>query len=136
MRNADAESREPTARLSRTLQSMHGMNTSATEAISAAAQSVSVSEDTLTVDLVDGRTISVPLAWYPRLLNATQKERKAWRLIGRGEGIQWPDVEEDISVAGLLLGHPSFESNASLEKWLASRKRRRTRPSIRRGKPQ
>lgn len=114
---------------------MHGMNTSATEAISGAAQSVSVSEDTLTVDLMDGRTISVPLAWYPRLLNATQKERKAWRLIGRGEGIHWPDVEEDISVAGLLLGHRSLESNASFEKWLASRKRRRAGRSTGRGKP-
>lgn len=113
---------------------MHGMNTSAAELISGIAQNVSVSEDTLTVDLVDGRTISVPLAWYPRLLNATQKERKAWRLIGRGEGIQWPDVEEDISVASLLAGHPSFERKESFEKWLASRRKSRTRRTPGRGK--
>lgn len=114
---------------------MHGTNTSAIEGVSGTAQRVSVTEDTLTVDLVDGRTISVPLAWYPRLLNANQKERKAWRIIGHGEGIHWPDVEEDISVVGLLAGHPSFEGKDSFENWLAGRRKRRTSRSTGRGKP-
>ncbi len=105
---------------------MPGPNTSATDALSAAAKSVSVSEDTLTVDLVDGRTISVPLAWFPRLVHATKRERQAWRLIGRGEGIQWTEIEEDVSVAGLLAGRCSVETEESLRKWLAARRERRT----------
>jgi hypothetical protein len=81
-----------------------------------------VSEDTLTVDLSDGRSLSVPLAWYPRLLHATPAERGNWKLIARGEGVHWPDVDEDISVAGLIAGRPSGESAASLQRWLAARK--------------
>jgi hypothetical protein len=76
----------------------------------------------LTVDLVDGRTVSVPLAWYPRLAHASAPERENWRLIGRGEGIHWPDLDEDISVEGLLVGRPSGESQASFQRWLLSRK--------------
>ena len=68
------------------------------------AQSVEVTENTLTVDLTDGRTISVPLAWYRRLLDGRPEERSHWRLIGGGEGIHWPDLDEDLSVAGLLRG--------------------------------
>jgi hypothetical protein len=84
---------------------------------------VRVSDDALTVDFNDGRTLSVPLAWYPRLLHATAEERAQWRLIGRGEGIHWPDLDEDISAEGLLLGRPSGESQRSFQRWLASRTR-------------
>ncbi len=80
-----------------------------------------VSDDALTVDLLDGRTISVPLGWYPRLLNGSPAERAHWRLIQSGEGIHWPDLDEDISVEGLILGRPSGESQASLERWLHER---------------
>jgi hypothetical protein len=82
---------------------------------------VDVSDDTLSVELSDGRTIAAPLAWYPRLVHATAKERSSWRLIGGGRGIQWPEIDEDISVANLLAGQPSAESQSSLKKWLSSR---------------
>lgn len=88
---------------------------------SIAIQDVSVSDDALTVELLDGRTISVPLAWYPRLWHGTSAERNNWRLIGRGVGIHWPDLDEDISVEGLILGKPSNESQQSLRRWLAGR---------------
>lgn len=86
------------------------------------AENVAVTEDTLSVDLSDGRTISVPLAWYPRLLHASQKEREKWELIGRGHGIHWEDIDEDIGVESLLAGKASGESQASLKKWLETRK--------------
>jgi hypothetical protein len=86
------------------------------------ARSVNVTEDSLSVDLSDGRSISVPLAWFPRLFHGTVEERKNWRLIGSGSGIHWPDLDEDISVEGLLAGRPSGESQASFAKWLAQRK--------------
>ena len=70
--------------------------------VEARALSIQVTDDSLSVDLSDGRTISVPLAWYPRLLNGTDAERQNWRFIGDKEGIHWPDLDEDISVAGLL----------------------------------
>jgi hypothetical protein len=92
---------------------------------SALATNVEVSDDTLTVELADGRTIAAPLAWYPRLWHATAEERKSWRLIAGGRGIHWPGVDEDISVTNLLLGQPSAESQSSLRKWLAGR----TKPS-------
>jgi len=87
----------------------------------AKAQHVAVTEDSLAIDLVDGRTISVPLAWYPRLFRGTTEERKNWRLIGQGEGIHWPDLDEDISVENLLAGKPSGESQRSLKRWLETR---------------
>ena len=68
---------------------------------------VTITDDTLTVDLMDGRTISVPLVWYPRLLNATPEQRQNWQLAGAGYGIHWPDVDEDLSSAGLLRGAPA-----------------------------
>ena len=92
-----------------------------TKLSSAQAQNVSVTEDTLTVDLTDGRTISVPLVWYPRLTHGTPEERDNWRIEGAGWGIHWPDLDEDISVRGLLLGNPSRESQSSFKKWLESR---------------
>lgn len=102
------------------------MNISAVEIIVPSAEAVSVAEETLTVDLSDGRTISVPLEWYPRLLHATPEERNNWRLIGRGYGIHWEDIDEDISIEGLLAGRPSGESQSSLQKWLEKHKSRLT----------
>jgi len=86
------------------------------------AQSVKVTTRTLNVELTDGRSIAVPLSWYPRLLDATPVERNRHRLIGGGEGIRWEAVDEDISVESLLAGKRSTESQASLKKWLATRK--------------
>lgn len=97
------------------------MSSSAIEIRPPRAQSVAVTDDSLTVDLVDGRTVSVPLPWYPRLSQATPAERDNWRLIGQGEGIHWADLDEDISVEDLLSGRPSGESQSSLKRWLASR---------------
>ncbi len=85
------------------------------------AVAVSVTDETLTVELADGRTISVPLGWYPRLEHGTPSERNDWRLIGGGEGINWPRLDEHISVEGLLAGRASQEGQASLKKWLAAR---------------
>ena len=99
------------------------MSSSPTELRPAQAQGVTVTDDTLSVDLTDGRTVSVPLAWYPRLANGSAEERSTWRLVGRGEGIHWPGLDEDISVEGLLAGRPSGESRGSLERWLESRRR-------------
>ena len=70
-------------------------------------KNVHCTQDTLRVDLLDGRTISVPLAWYPRLLHATPQQRAKWKLAGGGYGIHWPDVDEDLSVEGLLRGLPA-----------------------------
>ncbi len=99
------------------------MNSSQIEIQAAKAQNVTVTDEALTVDLTDGRTISVPLAWYPRLLYGTPAEHKHWELIGDGEGIHWPDLDEDLSVEGLLLGRPSGESQQSLQRWLEKRKK-------------
>jgi hypothetical protein len=87
----------------------------------AAAANVLVNDDTLTVELADGRVLSVPVAWYPRLSHGTAIERSNWRLIGSGHGIHWPELDEDISVEGLLAGKASGESQTSLKKWLAAR---------------
>ena len=97
------------------------MSTSTNEILLPTAEDVKVTRNALKVDLSDGRTISVPLTWYPRLLHATTEERGNWRLIGRGRGIHWEDLDEDISVEGLLAGHPSGESQTSLKKWLQKR---------------
>jgi hypothetical protein len=77
----------------------------------------------VTVDLLDGRSITAPLVWYPRLTHGTNAERQNWRLIGTGEGIHWPDLDEDLSVDDLLAGHASRESQSSLDKWLRSRQK-------------
>ena len=97
------------------------MNTSRVEPVSASAVAVRIAGDALTVDLTDGRSVTVPLGWYPRLDYGSASERRNWRLIGTGEGIHWPDLDEDISVEGLLAGRPSGESQKSLERWLQSR---------------
>ena len=97
------------------------MNSSTFDLHGAIATRVKVTSDTLTVELSDGRTIAVPLAWYPRLAHATSKERNSSRLIGSGRGIHWPELDEDISVANLLMGQPSGESQRSFKQWLAKR---------------
>ncbi len=105
------------------------MSTSAVEIEVPLAQRVTVTDDTLCVDLSDGRSISVPLAWYPRLQHASPAERKHWRLIGKGTGLHWEDLDEDISVEGLLAGRPSGESQPSFKRWLAARASRRPKRS-------
>jgi hypothetical protein len=98
-----------------------GMVTSTIELNLSAVEHVTVTSDALAVDLSDGRSITVPLAWYPRLMHATESERQNWRLIGKGYGIHWEKLDEDISVEGLLLGKPSGESQTSFKKWLLNR---------------
>ena len=100
------------------------MSISPTEIRPALAQQVTIDEDSLTVDFVDGRTISVPLNWYPRLVHAASDERNNWRLIGQGAGIHWLDLDEDISVENLLAGKASGESQRSLERWLEERSKK------------
>ena len=97
------------------------MSAPTTERRLAREQSVEVNDDALTVSLDDGRTISLPLGWYPRLLHATPQERENWRLIADGVGIHWPDLDEDISVEDLLAGRPSGESQRSFKRWLEQR---------------
>ena len=111
------------------------MNISVVEIEFPRAEKVKVTEDTLSVDLSDGRTISVPLEWFPRLVQATAEERNNWRLIGKGHGIHWENLDEDISVEGLLAGKPSGESQSSFKKWLTQRQSRLTTRSSGRGKP-
>ena len=83
---------------------------------------VRVSADTLIVDFDDGRSVALPLAWYPRLLHGTAKERKACWLVGNGRGARWPALDEDLSAEGLLEGRPSMESGASFQRWLKARR--------------
>ena len=97
------------------------MSISAFEARSPVVLNVDVSEATLSVELNDGRTLTVPTGWYPRLAYATDKERNNWTLMDGGYGIHWHDLDEDISLSGLLAGQSSRESQKSLQKWLATR---------------
>lgn len=85
------------------------------------ARSVRVTESNLEIDLTDGRTITVPVSWYPRLLHASATEREHWRLIGNGEGVHWPDLDEDIRVESVLAGRRSDESEASFVRWVEKR---------------
>lgn len=85
------------------------------------AISFSVTADRLEAGLDDGRTIAAPLAWFPRLVHGTEEERAHARLIGQGEGLHWPDLDEDVSVEALVAGRPSAGSAASLKRWLAGR---------------
>jgi hypothetical protein len=100
------------------------MSISAIEIGAVVATKITVSNDELTADLGDGRTIVVPLAWFPRLFNGSPSERANWRLIGGGVGIHWPDLDEDISVESLIAGRCSGESPESLKRWLHARSRR------------
>ena len=85
------------------------------------AMDCEISQDAIVVTLGDGRTVSVPLEWFPRLVHATQAERNNWALIGNDEGIHWPEVDEDISISSLLKGLPSQECSESLQCWIDSR---------------
>ena len=104
------------------------MNTSRGDAQTVSATQLVVTDDTLTVDLSDGRSIAVPLAWYPRLQHGTAEERGRWRLIGQGRGIHWPDLDEDISVGSLLAGRTSAESPQSFMRWREGRANAETPP--------
>ena len=97
------------------------MSISAVEIRMPEVSDVAVSEETLQVELSDGRTLSVPVGWYPRLARATDEERSNWRIMDEGHGIHWRDLDEDVSLGGLLAGHPSRESQASLKSWLQAR---------------
>lgn len=97
------------------------MSSSTTSVPVVHAQDVSVTEDTLTIELSDGRSLSVPLAWYPRLVHGTAEERSDWRMIGGGVGIHWPALDEDLSVEDLLAGRASEESQRSFKRWLSQR---------------
>ena len=98
------------------------MSISGTELREAVARGVTASDEALIVDLADGRTITVPLAWFPRLAHGTPAERANWRLIGGGVGIHWANLDEDISVESLLAGRRSGETQESLRRWLQARK--------------
>jgi hypothetical protein len=98
------------------------MSSSAVDARDALATAVEIVDSALVVRLADGRTISVPLAWYPRLTHATAEEVRDWRFIGGGHGIHWPQLDEDVSVANLLGGQPSNENQISFKKWLDARR--------------
>ncbi|HXE62242.1 MAG TPA: DUF2442 domain-containing protein [Bryobacteraceae bacterium] len=97
------------------------MSTSQAEITGASALSVRVTDLDLSVDLSDGRTITVPVAWFPRIAMGTQQERENWSLIGGGHGIHWPNLDEDISVESLLTGQRSRERASSLRKWMENR---------------
>lgn len=84
-------------------------------------QNLDITDETLTVDLSDGRTISVPLVWYPRLTHGSNQERDNYRFIGGGSGIHWNDLDEDISTQNLIIGQPSGESQKSFQRWLEQR---------------
>ena len=97
------------------------MTTSTVEMEAPEAVSVAVSDEALTATLADGRVISVPLQWHPRLAHATPDERGNWEIIAHGAHIHWPDLDEDLSVKGLLAGWPSGESERSFRRWLDAR---------------
>jgi hypothetical protein len=114
------------------------MSTSNLATETAMAKSARVTARALIVELQDGRTVSVPLQWYPRLAHGSPREREQWELIGPGVGIHWPALDEDISVDGLLQGLPSGESDESFNRWLNSRPHpanRRFQPAKARRKP-
>jgi hypothetical protein len=98
------------------------MSSLAVEVQEPRGKSVKVNDEGLTVDLVDGRTLVAPLAWYPRLWHGTPQERSHFEIFGDGAYLHWPDLDEDLTVAGLLAGQRSGESPQSLKKWLDSRK--------------
>lgn len=99
------------------------MSTLVNEIQQARAQSVRITEDMFVVELTDGRVISVPLTWYPRLWYGSESERANFEIIGEGEYIHWPELDEDLSVSGILKGRRSLENPESLKKWLAKRQK-------------
>jgi len=103
------------------------MTTLVIDSAASRATAVRLTDDTLIVDLADGRSVSVPLAWYPRLLQGSSAERANHRFIGEGEGIHWPDLDEDVSVENILAGRVSGEASKSFERWLEARSSRPVR---------
>ncbi len=101
---------------------MNGMNSAVVTL--ARILNVTVTDDTLSVDLEDGRTVAVPIGWYPRLAHGTDSERENFEISGAGYGVHWSDLDEDIGVEGLLLGKRSSESPSSFELWLQSRRKK------------
>ena len=97
------------------------MTISASKTNQVMAINIRCSDDSLTAELADGRDVSAPLSWYPRLVHATQAERDNWQLEGDGDAIRWPDLDEDILVEALLVGWPSRESEKSLNRWLKAK---------------
>jgi len=95
--------------------------TSAAALVLSRIVNIAVTEDTLTVDLEDGRTLAVPLGWFPRLTHGTPAERANFQISGAGYGIHWPELDEDVGVEGLLLGKKSTESALSFKQWLQKR---------------
>jgi hypothetical protein len=85
------------------------------------AVKVSFAADRLIIELADGRSVTVPMAWYPRLLHGSESERQNWQILGDGYAIEWPELDEHIGVEGLLAGRRSGESDVSLQRWLSSR---------------
>jgi len=100
------------------------MNSSAIEAGPAQAKDVVITDESVVLDLTDGRSLCVPVSWYPRLAHGSAVERANWNLIGDGEGIHWPDLDEDVRVEDLLQGRPSNESESSIRRWLETRSRK------------
>ena len=98
------------------------MSSSATKIHEPRAQGVQIDEESLTIDLVDGRTVIVPLGWFPRLWFGKPDERKVLQVFGDGEFLHWPVLDEDLSVPDIVAGRRSGESQSSLKKWLESRK--------------
>jgi hypothetical protein len=96
------------------------MNTLVLE-VEPTAVSITVTDEKLIVDLADGRSLVIPLEWYPRLAHGTPKERQNWQLLGEGYAIEWPELDEHIGIEGLLAGRRSGESRKSFERWLSSR---------------
>ena len=96
------------------------------------AVDVALTAHRLSIELADGRHVSVPLEWYPRLLDGSRAERQNWRLLGDGYAIEWPDLDEHIGIEGLLAGRHSGESPRSFDRWLAARAKGKTgrKPSI------
>ncbi|MBI4673370.1 MAG: DUF2442 domain-containing protein [Chloroflexi bacterium] len=101
---------------------MNGTHSAVVTLALARVVKVMVTDDTLSVDLEDGRTVAVPIGWYPRLAYGTPAERAHFQISGAGYGIHWPDLDEDIGVEGLMLGKRSRESPTSFERWLQRRK--------------
>lgn len=97
------------------------ISTSKVEIEVSPATGITISADAITAMLADGRVISVPLRWYPRLLHGTMEERNNWELIAHGEHIHWADLDEDLSVKSFLAGWPSGESEASFRRWLEAK---------------
>ncbi len=101
------------------------MSTCAIQIEQARAREVKVNDDSLVVDLWDGRTLILPVAWYPRLWYGTAEERSKVEINGEGEYLHWPDLDEDLTVSGLLAGHKSGESQRSLQAWLEKREQKK-----------